>query len=81
MWGAAATVNLLGTGSDRPARPTGLEAALATDATVHLYGKRRVFDRRKMGHVTAVSTTGGTDGALAIAHRAASAIGWADEAQ
>ena len=50
-------VNLLGTGPDRPARLAGLERALEDpDAHVHVYGKRRVFERRKMGHVTVVGT-------------------------
>ena len=54
-YGEAAMVNLLGTGADRPARLAGLERALADPAVhVHLYGKRRVFERRKMGHVTVV---------------------------
>ena len=81
MHGAAATVNLLGTGRDRPARPIGLDTALGTDVAVHLYGKRRVFDRRKMGHVTAVSPSGDAEAALARARAAASAIAWADEAE
>ena len=54
-YGQAAMVNLLGTGADRPARLSGLDRALADpDVHVHLYGKRRVFERRKMGHVTVV---------------------------
>ncbi len=73
--GAAATVNLLGSGADRPARPTGLAAALATpDVHPHLYDKHRVFERRKMGHVTAVAS--GPEAALAAARSAAAGIGW-----
>ena len=70
-----ATVNLLGRGPERPARPTGLATALAApDVHVHLYDKRRVFERRKMGHVTALAAT--ADEALARAHEAAAAIDW-----
>ncbi len=73
----AATVNLLGTGADRATRPTGLERALGhLDAHVHLYDKRRVFERRKMGHVTALGGT--TAEALDRARAAAAEIGWAD---
>ena len=62
-YGQAAMVNLLGTGADRPARLGGLDRALADpDVHVHLYGKRRVFERRKMGHVTVVG--GNVDEAL-----------------
>jgi 5-(carboxyamino)imidazole ribonucleotide synthase len=72
---AVATVNLLGTGPDRPARPAGLGAALAVpDVHVHLYDKRRVFERRKMGHVTAPGNS--VDEALARARAAAAAISW-----
>jgi 5-(carboxyamino)imidazole ribonucleotide synthase len=75
--GVAAMVNLLGTGEDRPARLAGLEDALGDPgAHVHLYGKRRVFERRKMGHVTVV----GADGAEALerARRARGALRWED---
>lgn len=76
--GAAATVNLLGTGSDRPASVGGLDQALEVhDAHVHLYDKRRVFERRKMGHVTAVG--GSTPAALEAARESASQIRWTDE--
>jgi 5-(carboxyamino)imidazole ribonucleotide synthase len=72
----AALVNLLGTGSARPARPTGLERALAVPGcSVHLYGKRTIFERRKMGHITAVDV-GGPEAALARAREAAAVIGW-----
>jgi 5-(carboxyamino)imidazole ribonucleotide synthase len=72
---AIATVNLLGTGEERPARPAGVERALAhPDVHLHLYDKRRVFERRKMGHVTAL---GGTpDEALDRARSAAAEIYW-----
>lgn len=77
--GGAATVNLLGSGSGREARVSGVDAALETaDVHLHLYDKRRVFERRKMGHVTAIRPT--ADGALEAARIAAAPIGWADEA-
>ena len=57
---STAMVNLLGTGRSRPARldAVGLARAMA-DPLVHLhvYDKRRVFERRKMGHVTATGPT------------------------
>jgi 5-(carboxyamino)imidazole ribonucleotide synthase len=75
--GGAATVNLLGTGLEREARPTGIERALhSADVHVHLYDKRRVFERRKMGHVTALAAT--PDEALERARTAAALIGWED---
>jgi 5-(carboxyamino)imidazole ribonucleotide synthase len=73
--GGAATVNLLGTGAERPARVTGVDRALGQrDLHVHLYDKRRVFERRKMGHVTAVGESAET--ALGTAASAAGEIGW-----
>jgi 5-(carboxyamino)imidazole ribonucleotide synthase len=75
--GAAAMVNLLGTGPDRPARLAGMERALADDGVhVHVYGKRRVFERRKMGHVTVVADT--VEEALARARTARAALTWED---
>jgi 5-(carboxyamino)imidazole ribonucleotide synthase len=75
---SSAMVNLLGTGAHRTARLLGVEAALA-DPSVHLhvYDKRRVFERRKMGHLTALGAT--VDEALARASAARSALEWADE--
>ncbi|HYM84101.1 MAG TPA: 5-(carboxyamino)imidazole ribonucleotide synthase [Candidatus Dormibacteraeota bacterium] len=74
-----ALVNLLGTGERRPARPSGVPRALAVPGVhVHLYGKREVFERRKMGHV--VATAESTDEALGRAREAAAAIGWEVEA-
>ena len=73
-----AMVNLLGTGGRRAARLLGVEAGLV-DPSVHLhvYDKRRVFERRKMGHLTAL---GGTlDEALERARAALGALHWADE--
>jgi 5-(carboxyamino)imidazole ribonucleotide synthase len=75
--GSAAMVNLLGTGPDRPARLGGLDAALADPGVkVHVYGKRRVFDRRKMGHVTMAGVE--DDSALERARRARAALRWED---
>jgi 5-(carboxyamino)imidazole ribonucleotide synthase len=75
--GPTAMVNVLGTGAERPARLAGLEAALADPAVhVHLYGKRRVFERRKMGHVTVVGRD--TDESLERARRAREALRWED---
>jgi 5-(carboxyamino)imidazole ribonucleotide synthase len=75
--GPTAMVNLLGTGADRPARLAGLAGALADpDAHVHVYGKRRVFERRKMGHVTVVGRD--ADEALERARRARAALSWED---
>ena len=72
----AAMVNLLGTGPKREARLLGVDDALA-DPTVHLhlYDKRTVFERRKMGHLTAL----GPDVETALDHaRAARArLHWA----
>ena len=73
--GVTAMVNLLGTGPDRDARLSGMEDALADPgAHVHVYGKRRVFERRKMGHVTVVGTD--ADEALARARAARAALSW-----
>jgi 5-(carboxyamino)imidazole ribonucleotide synthase len=74
--GGAATVNLLGDGPDRAAVVLGMDAALEIpDVHVHVYDKRRVFERRKMGHVTAVATT--AEAALATARTAAGQVHWA----
>ncbi len=75
--GVTAMVNLLGTGPDRAARLGGLPEALADgSASVHVYGKRRVFERRKMGHVTVVGAD--ADDALERARRARAALRWED---
>src|SRR6185369_4945261 len=77
---AAATVNLLGTGEDRPAIVRGVEAALRDPGvSVHLYDKRRVFERRKMGHVTVVADSTGE--AMRRARAAAAQIWWATETE
>jgi 5-(carboxyamino)imidazole ribonucleotide synthase len=73
--GGVATVNLLGSGREREARASGLDRALARPGVhVHLYDKRRVFERRKMGHVTALGAT--VDRALERAQAAAEEIRW-----
>ena len=55
---AVAVVNLLGTGPNRDAQLTGLREALADPAVhLHLYDKRRVFERRKMGHLTVLAAS------------------------
>jgi 5-(carboxyamino)imidazole ribonucleotide synthase len=74
--GPTATVNLLGSGPAREARLVGAEAAL-TDPLVHLhvYDKRQVFDRRKMGHLT-VAGAATPDEALARARAALGQLRW-----
>ncbi len=73
--GVAAMVNLLGTGRDRPARLAGLDRALEDpDVHVHVYDKQRVFERRKMGHVTVIGRD--ADEALDRARRAREAMTW-----
>ena len=77
--GPAAMVNLLGDGARRPAQLLGAASALADPAVhLHLYGKREVFERRKMGHATALAAT--VDEALARARAAVTALTFADEA-
>ncbi|MEO8437583.1 MAG: 5-(carboxyamino)imidazole ribonucleotide synthase [Chloroflexota bacterium] len=74
-----AMVNLLGNGPRRPARLEGVAAALADPAVhLHLYDKREVFERRKMGHLTALGSS--TDEALVTARRALAGLHWADDA-
>jgi 5-(carboxyamino)imidazole ribonucleotide synthase len=76
--GPAAMVNLLGTGPRRAARLLGVAQALADPAVhLHLYDKREVFERRKMGHLTALGTT--TDLALATVGKALTKLHWADD--
>ena len=73
--GVAAMVNLLGTGADRDARLGGVADALSDPGVhLHVYGKRRVFERRKMGHLTVVATD--ADEALERARRARAALRW-----
>ena len=74
----AAMVNLLGSGERRPARLSGVDAALEDGSVhLHLYDKRRVFERRKMGHLTALG--GSVDEALGRARAALASLYWADE--
>jgi 5-(carboxyamino)imidazole ribonucleotide synthase len=76
---AVAMVNLLGEGAPRPAHPTGIYEALELpDVHLHLYDKHTVFERRKMGHVTALGAT--PEQALTRARAAAAHIGWAPAA-
>ncbi len=78
--GNAATVNLLGAGRARPARLDGLGLARAMadpDVHLHLYDKQLVFERRKMGHVTAMGAT--TDDALSRARAAVKLLTWRDD--
>jgi len=73
-----AVVNLLGTGPRREARLLGVAAALTDPAVhLHLYDKRRVFERRKMGHLTAIGQD--VDEALAKARDALARLAWADD--
>ena len=75
-----AIANLLGTGPGRPARlePLGLARAMIDPAVhLHLYDKRQVFERRKMGHVTATAPT--VAEALQRARAAGEQLRWRDE--
>jgi 5-(carboxyamino)imidazole ribonucleotide synthase len=73
-----AMVNLLGSGPRRDARLLGVAEALADPAVhLHLYDKRRVFERRKMGHLTVVGPD--VDEALATARGALARLAWADD--
>jgi 5-(carboxyamino)imidazole ribonucleotide synthase len=72
---AAAMVNLLGEGSRRAANLAGVADALqAPDVHLHLYDKRDVFERRKMGHLTALGPDVAT--ALAAARAARAKLAW-----
>ncbi len=75
-----AMVNLWGTGRLRDAQlePISIRRALADPGVhLHLYDKRRVFERRKMGHVTA--TDSNVDDALATARAARDSLRWLDD--
>jgi 5-(carboxyamino)imidazole ribonucleotide synthase len=73
-----AVVNLLGTGPQREARLAGLGDALSDPSVhLHLYDKRRVFERRKMGHLSATGPD--VDVALERAHAARAALHWEGE--
>ena len=72
-----AIVNVLGTGPLRDARLLGVDEALGiTETHLHLYDKRRVFERRKMGHVTALGST--TQEALDRARAARARLHWTE---
>ncbi len=74
--GPTAMVNVLGTGEQRDARLAGLADALADPlVSVHVYDKRLVFERRKMGHVTVVGAPT-TDEAIVRARAARAALRW-----
>jgi len=76
--GPTAMVNLLGAGERRPARLVGADAALADPAVhLHVYDKHDVFERRKMGHLTALDID--VEAALARARDALAALSWADD--
>ena len=74
--GPTAMVNLLGSGASRTARLAGVAEALADPlAHLHVYAKRTVFERRKMGHLTVAGAA--TPGeALARARAAAAHLRW-----
>jgi 5-(carboxyamino)imidazole ribonucleotide synthase len=73
-----AMVNLLGRGTRRPARLAGVPEALADPAVhLHLYDKRMVFERRKMGHVSVIGPD--LDAALGRARTALAALSWTDD--
>jgi len=69
---AAAMVNILGTAAG-PAAPDTPGALAVPGAHLHLYDKREVRVRRKMGHVTALG--GRPEDALDTARRAVRAVG------
>ncbi|MDH4142122.1 MAG: 5-(carboxyamino)imidazole ribonucleotide synthase [Chloroflexota bacterium] len=72
-----AMVNVWGAGAMRDARlePLSVRHALADPAVhLHLYDKRRVFERRKMGHVTATGSS--VEDALERARAARDQLRW-----
>jgi 5-(carboxyamino)imidazole ribonucleotide synthase len=76
----SAMVNLLGTGRPRAARleADGIGRALADPSVhLHLYDKRRIFERRKMGHLTALGSS--VEESLERARAAAAYLRWADD--
>ena len=76
----AATVNLLGRGPQREAQLCGVGAALLDpDVHLHLYAKREVFERRKMGHVTALGAS--VDEALTRGRAALTRLAWARDVE
>jgi 5-(carboxyamino)imidazole ribonucleotide synthase len=72
-----AVVNILGSGPRRPAVIEGVADALSDPAVhLHLYDKREVFERRKMGHLTALGAD--VEGALERARWALAALDWSN---
>ena len=75
--GPTAMVNLLGDGELRDARLEGVADALADPLVhVHVYDKRRVFERRKMGHLTVAGAADVEEG-LARGRVAVAKLRWA----
>jgi 5-(carboxyamino)imidazole ribonucleotide synthase len=71
-------VNLLGDGVRRQAQLAGVADALADGGVhLHVYGKRDVVERRKMGHLTAIAPPDGTsEDALDRAQAALDRLSW-----
>jgi len=75
--GPTAIVNLLGSGEPREARLLGVAEAVADPGVhLHLYGKRVVFDRRKMGHL-AIAGAADVEDALERGRAALARLRWA----
>ena len=69
-----------GRGPRRAARLLGVAEALADPAVhLHLYDKREVFERRKMGHLTALGAGRRTRRSRARTRGAGQALSWADD--
>jgi len=76
----SAMVNLWGSGALRDAalQPASVGRAMQDPGVhLHVYDKRRVFERRKMGHVTALGTS--IDHALDRARTARDRLRWIDD--
>ena len=72
-----AMVNLLGRGPRRTARLAGVPGALSDAAVhLHLYDKRQVFERRKMGHLSVLDSD--VDRALLRARAALDKLTWTE---
>ena len=72
-----AMVNLLGRGPRRAARLAGVPDALSDGAVhLHLYDKRQVFERRKMGHLSVLESD--VDLALQRARAALDKLSWTE---
>ena len=75
--GPTAMLNILGTGELRDVRLEGAADALADPLVhLHLYDKRRVFERRKMGHLTVAGAADAGE-ALARGQAALARLRWA----